>query len=148
MRWKKSVLLARKCLIRLSTYFRNTRTECIIFERCVAEAEWPYPKQDMESSIAHALFEQENKTVRCACALREELTSCTGSWPSLIVQSIVWNTSGRALPTRVKFATRAVVSSSARLEYGPCCELHTLVWNRPHPALVTQYTIIWQVIGA
>ena len=36
--------------------------------------------------------------------------------PCTIMKSIVCNTRGRTLPTRVKFATRAVVSSSARAE--------------------------------
>ena len=73
--------------------------------------------------VAHAHFERENKTDRCAAHFEKKLHSAPvrGHLKSYILctvtKSIECNTCGRALPTRVKFATRTVISSSARLGY-------------------------------
>ena len=71
--------------------------------------------------IAHVHLERENWTGLCACVLQENLHSIPirshikSYIPCTVTKSIVSNTCGRAIPIRVKFATGAVVLSSARL---------------------------------
>ena len=106
--------------------------------------------------VAHAHCERKNKTARCTCALWEKFTFCTGSWPSQIVDTmhgyekcatraegrfrLVWNLQHEPSSRIRLFSVKPRLRS--RLNYGSCCKLHTLIWNRPHYALVTQYSIV------
>ena len=88
-------------------------------------------------SIAHAHFEKNLHSAPVRGRLKPYIL-CT------VTKSIVCNTCGITFPTRVKFAIRAVVVlslarlgyASARLDYGSCYTLHTLIWNRAYPTLI------------
>ena len=61
--------------------WQDSEHEDVLFRICTSN-------EKIESPIAHAHFEQENKTAYWACALREKLIFCTGSWLPQIVHSM------------------------------------------------------------
>ena len=96
----------------------------------------------IQISVAHAHFERENKTPLSACALLEKMTFRTGSWPFQIIHSMHDHEKYRVHYVREgSFDSREVCNTSRRLVFGSCCKLYTLVWDRLHLALVTQYNI-------
>ena len=114
-------------------YFRDTRTEYTIFSTHVWRAQ-----SDKIQNVLLPMREKNLHSHATVCGRLKSHTPCTGT------KSIVWTCATRAggrrtLATRVKFAIRAAVVVVSRLT--SCCKLHTLVWNRPHSALVTQYHI-------
>ena len=90
---------------------------------------------EIKLPVAHVHFEKNLHSVTVRGCLKSYI-------PCTVTKSIVCNRCGRPLRT-MKFATRyALASLSTHLDStDSCCKLHTLVWNRPHAALVTQYTI-------
>ena len=126
--------------------FRDTRTECTVFDPSVADAKWQDPdstwkllrmcilNEKIKIPHAHAHFERENNTVRCACALQEKFIFCTGPWPSQILHlCTVLCTEGASDSREVCNTSRHLVLGSSRLR-------SRLTTTRLWPVLLTSHT--------